>query len=89
MKSIHFNGSNETIELILRTNISVNQLSVSGAVPDLRGELDRDSKGATGNLESMVFPPEFTIANPVVQTDAEELGNLLREYAQKFAELPE
>ena len=28
-KSIHFNGSEETIELILRTIISVNQLSVS------------------------------------------------------------
>ena len=28
MKSIHFNSSDETIELILRTIISVNQLSV-------------------------------------------------------------
>ena len=34
MKSIHFNGSEETIELILRTVISVNQLSVYGAVAD-------------------------------------------------------
>ena len=33
-KSIHFNGSDETIELILRTNISVNQLSIYGAVAD-------------------------------------------------------
>ena len=28
-KSIHFNGGDETFELILRTIISVNQLSVS------------------------------------------------------------
>ena len=28
-ESIHFNGSDETVELILRTVISVNQLSVS------------------------------------------------------------
>ena len=28
MKSIHFNGSEETIELILRTVISVNQFSI-------------------------------------------------------------
>ena len=39
MKSIHFNGSDETIELILRTVISVNQLSVYGAVADLCGDL--------------------------------------------------
>ena len=34
-QSIHFNGSDDTIELILRTIISVNQLSVYGAVADL------------------------------------------------------
>ena len=31
VKSIHFNGGDDTIELILRTIISVNQLSVYGA----------------------------------------------------------
>ena len=34
-KSIHFDGSNETVELILRTVISVNHLTKYGAVPDL------------------------------------------------------
>ena len=34
-KSIHFNGSEETTELILRTIISVNQLSIYGADADL------------------------------------------------------
>ena len=34
-KSIHFNGSDEHIELILRTVISVNQLRIYGAVADL------------------------------------------------------
>ena len=38
VKSIHFNGSADTIELILRTAISVNQLSIYGAVTDLCGE---------------------------------------------------
>ena len=33
--SIHFNGSDETVEVILRTVISVNQLSVCGAVAEL------------------------------------------------------
>ena len=46
MKSIHFNGSDDTIELILRTIISVNQLSVYGAVADLCRESARNSRGA-------------------------------------------
>ena len=33
-KSIHFNGSEENIELILRTVISVNQVSIYGAAAD-------------------------------------------------------
>ena len=33
-KSIHFNGSEETVELIPRTVISVNQLRIYGAVAD-------------------------------------------------------
>ena len=52
MKSIQPNGSDETIELILRTIISVNQLSVYSAVADMRGEFARYSKG-TGNRERL------------------------------------
>ena len=37
----------------------------------------------------MVTPTEFLTANHISQTDAEVQGNLLREYEQKFAELPE
>ena len=37
MKLIHFNGSDETMELIYRTINSVNQLSVHGAVANLCG----------------------------------------------------
>ena len=33
-KSIHFCGSHETIELLLRTGISANQLSIYGAIAD-------------------------------------------------------
>ena len=61
---------------------------------DMCGKFFRDSKGtgkpgATGNLESTVIPTEFPTANPIAQTDAEVQGNLLREYEQKFAQLPE
>ena len=56
MISIHFNGSDETMELILRTVLSVNQLSVYGAVADLNKELASDSRCA-GN------PPRKRIWN--------------------------
>ena len=36
-----------------------------------------------------MIPTEYPTANPISQTDAEAQGNLLREYEQKFAELPE
>ena len=60
MKSIHFNGSDKTIELILRMTISVNQLSIYGAVADLCKELFKDSEfagkpAADEDLESVKF----------------------------------
>ena len=73
MKTIHFNGTDETFELILRKVISVNQLSVCGAAADLCGELARDSKryGAPKDLESLVLSTEFPTAHRIPQTDAE------------------
>ena len=62
--SIQFNGSDETVEVILRTVISVNQLSVHRAVAKMCGELAwkiyKCSKGtgkpvAIDNLETMVM----------------------------------
>ena len=43
-KSIHFNCGEENIELILRTVVSVNQLSIHGAVADLCRELSKNSR---------------------------------------------
>ena len=82
MKSIHFNGSDETIELIPHTVISVNQLSVYGAAADLCGELARHLQGtgrprAPEDLESMVIPTVFPTANHIIRTDAEVQGSLL------------
>ena len=42
-KSTHFNENEGNIELLLRTVISVNQLSICGAVADLRKELNNSS----------------------------------------------
>ena len=76
MNTIHFNCSDDTIELILRTVTSVNQLSVYEAVADLCRKLARNSRGtgkpaANENLESMVIPTEFPTANIFCQIDAE------------------
>ena len=91
-KSIHFNGSEENIDLILRTDISVNQLSIDGAVADLCEELSKASEVAgklatNEDLESMEIPTELPIADP--HTNAELQGNLLRYYERKFEQLRE
>ena len=69
VKSIHFNGSDDTIELILRTVTSVNQFSVYEAVADLCRKLAGNSRGtgkpaANENFESMMKPTEFLTAKP-------------------------
>ena len=91
-KAIHFNGSEESIELILRTVVSVNQVSIYGAVADLCRELSKDSRvsgklGANEYLETMAIPAELPIADP--HTDAELQGNLLQDYERKFEQIPE
>ena len=53
-KSIHFNGSEENIELLLRTIISTKQLSVYGAIADLCKEPSEDSE-TSGNLKHLII----------------------------------
>ena len=87
---IHFNGSEETIELILRTIVSANQLSINGAVADLCKELDPDSRSQTeGEIcESLVIPTEIPNANAIsLSSTSLAQGDLLQEYERKFAEL--
>ena len=84
----------ETVELVLRILISVHQLSIYGAVADLCRELAKDLQSTrkhaeNENWESMVVPSEFPNANAISKTDMSVHGSLLRDYEQKFAELPE
>ena len=51
-KSIHFNGSHENIELLLRTVISASQLSIYGAIADLCDEVPKDIRAA-GKLAAL------------------------------------
>ena len=64
-KTIHFNGCEQNVELILRTVISANQPSIYGAVGDMC------------SLESMDILTELPTADP--RTAEQRQGNLLQE----------
>ena len=92
MNSTHFNGSEETVELILRTVISDNQLSIYGAVADLCKELDPNSRNQTeGEIcDSLVIPTEIPNANAKSQSSTSlAQGDSLQEDERKFGELPD
>ena len=60
-KSIHFNVSHENIELLLRTVMSANQLTVYGARANLCNEVPKDLRApvklaAPDHLETMEIP---------------------------------
>ena len=67
-KSVHFKGRNENIELLHRTLISANQLSVYGATAGLCGEVTEDLRAsekpeeAPDNLETKEIPAGPSIA---------------------------
>ena len=65
-----------TVPWEVGTIISVNQLSIYGAVADLCKELARDSSSAgepaaTENLGSVLIPTEFPTADTISQADAD------------------
>ena len=76
-KSIHFNGSTENIELLLRTVISGNQFSIYGAVADLCEEALEDFRapgitGALDRLEKMETPTGPLCCRKLYQCTATE-----------------
>ena len=89
-KTIHYNGSEETVELILRTVISVNKISICETVADLCNELDPDSINHLESeiCESLVIPTESANASTTSQSSTSlTQGKLLQVYFKKFAEL--
>ncbi len=90
-KSIHFNGSEETVELILRTVISVNQLSIYETFADLCKEFDPDSRNQTeGKIcESLVMSTEIPNANVISQSSASLAQGDLHKYERNIAEFPD
>ena len=87
-----FNGSDENIELLLRTEISANQLSVYGATADLCNELPKDLRGpgkpaAPDHLKKMEIPTRPSAEETL--TNAQQRRNLVQEYERKFEQLSE
>ena len=78
-KSIHFNGSEEKIELLLRTIISANQLSVYGAITDLCTELSE----ARGNLKNLIICRRWKF----LLTPYQQRRNLVQDYERRFEQL--
>ena len=91
-KSIHFNGSDENIELLLRTMSFANQLSVYDLIADSYDELSKDLRTprkskASDHLETMEIPTRFSAEE--TQTNAQQRRNLLQEYERKIEQLSE
>ena len=77
-KFIHFNGSEETVDLNIRTVISVNQPSTYGTVADSCKELDPDSRNHTvGEVRH------------VSESNINGIVDLFQNYERKFTELPD
>ena len=69
--------------------ISVNEISIYGAVADLCNELDPDY-AESEICESLVITTESTKDNTTSQSSTSlAQGNLLQDYFKKLAELPE
>ena len=82
-KSIHFNGSEENVELILRIVI-YSQIHAKKLDPDSRSQTKAEIR------ESLVIPTEIPNANTISQSSTSlAQGDFLQEYERKFAELPD
>ena len=90
--SIHFNTDGDTIETVFRAIISVNQLSIYGAVSDLRDEYSSCQTRTVRPVLTEQFDPFFasedlliTTPTPSIEIPAQE--DLLQKYNNKKASL--
>ena len=95
--STHFCGDDNTAQLVLRTIISVNQLSTYGAVADVCDELTCRISGcsvpfwepvAQNTPETTVTPAELSTTNETPLTNDNVQGHLLHD-EQKIVNLPD
>ena len=90
-------GDDKTVQVVLRTIISVNQLRIYGAVADMCDEMAcrmSDCSERTGELVDQNNPETTVISTELMttnksQTDENVQGNLLHSYEQKVENLPD
>ena len=87
----HFDGGDENVELLLRTVISANQLSVYGAVADLFNELSEDFRAlvkpkAPDHLDTIAIPTVPSTSE--AQTNERQRWNLTQEHDQNSSNCP-
>ena len=90
---IHFNGSHENIELLLRTVISAKQLSVYGAIADLFNEVPKDLRAlekpaAPDHFEKMNIPSDLSIEDKNHCTATEKPGARIRAKIRRLVRRP-
>ena len=86
--SIHFCADGGTIETVLRTIISVNQLSIYGAVSDLCEEykswdVRRGRPVLVGQSDPLFVPKSSLIETPTPSTDDPAQEDLLQKYQER------
>ena len=93
--SLHFCGVDDTAELVLRTIISVNQLSIYGAVADMCDEVACRISGCSEVSGKFLLLRDHDDANRTVDSEQngsdhdKVQGNLLHDYEHQFANLPD
>ena len=87
----------KTVEAVLRTIISVTQLSIYGAVADMCDEMACRISGcsestrelvAQNSSETTMVPTELSTTNKTPRTSDNVQGKLLQNYEQKIENLP-
>ena len=90
--SIHFCADEETIETVFRTIISVNQLSIYGAVSDLCEKYKachvRTGRPVlVGQSDQLFVPKSSLMKTPTPSTDDPAQENLLQKYQERVDRL--
>ena len=83
---MHFTASEENVQLLLKMVMSVNQLSLYGAIADMIQGLPEDQVASGRPVASDQTEKEILIQPPIaeVPSNDERQGNLLQDYDQRF-----
>ena len=89
--SIHFCADGETVETVFRTIISVNRLSIHGAVSDLCEECntchDRTGRLVVAGQSSPLFVPSVMMTHIPLTDDPAQEEDLLQRYQERIEKL--